>query len=108
MTYDDVQALALRLAGVEIGTSYGTPALKVRGKLLLRLKEDRETIALCAVLPDERDVLMATAPEAFFFTEHYRRYPVVLVRLAAVDPAWFEDVLRLSWQRLAPRKLAAR
>ena len=32
MTYDDVRAIALELPGVEEGTSYGTAALKVRGK----------------------------------------------------------------------------
>ena len=45
-TYDTVRKLALALPGVEEGTSYGTPALKVRGKLFVRLKEDGETIVL--------------------------------------------------------------
>jgi hypothetical protein len=43
MTYDDVEALALRLPGVEESISYGTAALKVRGRLFVRLKEDGET-----------------------------------------------------------------
>jgi hypothetical protein len=43
MNYDDVKALALNLPGVEEGTSYGTAALKVKGKLFVRLKEDGET-----------------------------------------------------------------
>jgi uncharacterized protein YPO0396 len=40
MTFDDVCAIALAWPGVERGTSYGTPALKVKGKLLTRLRED--------------------------------------------------------------------
>ncbi len=36
-TFDDVRALARKLPGVEDSTSYGTAALKVRGKLMVRL-----------------------------------------------------------------------
>lgn len=46
LTYDTVHETALALPNVEEGTSYGTPALKVRGKLFVRLKEDGETIVL--------------------------------------------------------------
>ena len=36
MTFDDVRKIALAWPEVEDGTSYGTPALKVRKKLLAR------------------------------------------------------------------------
>ncbi|MEA1673950.1 hypothetical protein [Nitrospirillum sp. BR 11163] len=39
-TFDDVRARALAWPGGENGTSYGTPALKVRGKFPTRLRED--------------------------------------------------------------------
>ena len=40
VTFKDVRKLALVLQNVEEGTSYGTPAFKVDGKLIARLKED--------------------------------------------------------------------
>jgi hypothetical protein len=40
VTFDDVRKIALAWPEVEDGTSYGTPALKVRKKLLVRLRED--------------------------------------------------------------------
>ena len=40
MTFDDVRKIALALDHVEESTSYGTPAFKVRGKLVARLRED--------------------------------------------------------------------
>jgi hypothetical protein len=36
MTFDDVRKISLAWPEVEDGTSYGTPALKVRKKLLVR------------------------------------------------------------------------
>ncbi len=49
MTFDDIRAIALKWPEVSDGTSYGTPALKVRGKLLTRLKEDGESPLSCSI-----------------------------------------------------------
>jgi hypothetical protein len=105
MVFADIQRLALALPGTENGTSYGTPAVKVRGKLLVRLKEDGETLVLCAVLSDERALLMEMAPSVFFVTDHYVGYPTMLVRLRAADERQMAGLLRQSWRRLAPARL---
>jgi hypothetical protein len=104
VTYDTVRTLALRLPGVEEGTSYGTPALKVQRKLLVRLKEDGETIMLRTDFI-ERDHLLRTAPETFFITDHYRDYPSVLVRLAHIQRAQLAELLEDAWRRVASKKL---
>lgn len=104
LTWAAVCEVGRRFPGVEEGTSYGTPALKVRGAFLLRLKEDGETLAMRTTFPD-RDHLMRTAPETFYITDHYRDYPAVLVRLATVDPAQFAELLEDAWRRAAPKRL---
>lgn len=48
MTFDDVRKMALAWPEVEDGSSYGTPALKVRKKMLARLKEDCDSGARSA------------------------------------------------------------
>lgn len=108
MDYTEVERLGLALPGTVTGTSYRTPALKIGGKLLARLKEDGTTLVLCAVLPDERDLLIEMAPDIYFTTDHYVGYPSVLVRLPQADPAQLADLLRRSWQRLATPKTRRR
>lgn len=106
MTFDDARRLALAFPGVEEGTSYGTPALRAKGKLLARLREDGETLAVkCGFV--ERDLRMKADPAVFFTTDHYLGYPTVLVRLAAVRPADLQDVLEEAWRRQAPKRLVA-
>jgi hypothetical protein len=107
VTFDTVRKLALALPGVEEGTSYRTPALKVRGKLFVRLKEDGETIVLKADF-ELRDLLMQTDPETFYITDHYRNYPYVLVRLASVDAGALPGLLEQAWRAAAPKALVAR
>jgi hypothetical protein len=105
MEYGEVERLALALPGTVTGTSYGTPALKVGGKLLARLKEDGTTLVLCAVLPDERDLLIGMAPAIYYVTDHYVGYPTMLIRLPVADRTQFAELLRRSWQRLTtPRR----
>lgn len=73
---------ASNLPGIEEGTSYGTPAVKVRGKLLARVK-DAATLVLMCPLPD-KELLLQAAPEIYFETAHYTGWPAVLVRMDAV------------------------
>jgi hypothetical protein len=104
--FDLVRKAALALPGVEDGTSYGTPALKVRGKLLVRLKEDGESFVLIVDF-DTRDVLMRAAPETFYITDHYRNYRAVLVRFATLDPERLPGLLEQAWIEVAPKRLVA-
>ena len=63
MTFDDVRTITLAWPEVEDGTSYGTPALKVRKKMLVRLKEDGDSLVIPGVPPDERDMLVQSQPK---------------------------------------------
>jgi hypothetical protein len=96
--------MAFAFPGVEEGTSYGTPALKVKGRLLVRLKEDGETLVVRVGI-DERDMLIEADPDAFFVTEHYRAYPSVLARLSKVRPATLRRLIGQAWRDMAPKRL---
>jgi hypothetical protein len=89
-------------AGVEESTSYGTPALKVRGKLLVRLREDGETLVLITTFVD-RDLLLRDKPRTFFIEEHYRNYPAILTRLTRVGPNQLRDMIEAAWSRVTKR-----
>ena len=106
VTFETVRDIALAYPGVEEGTSFGTPALRVRGKFMARLREDGETLVIKAS-EAEREFRMMVDPETFFITEHYRGYSAVLVRLARVGVEDLADLIEESWRWLAPRKLVA-
>ena len=103
MAFEDIRKLALTWPEVEDGSSYGTPALKVRKKLLVRLKEDGDSLVMPGVPQDERDMLVERAPKVFYFTDHYRDYPMVLIRLSKAKCATVEPLLRRHWRTLAPK-----
>lgn len=106
VTFPVVRRLALALPGVEEGLSYGTPAFRVSGKLIARLKEDGGSLVV-RIDYDEREALMAADPETFYITDHYRGYPAMLVRLSSVHPEDLRRLLEGAWRRNAPRRLVA-
>ena len=46
VNFETVRGLALQLPGAEDGLSYGAPAVKVNGKLIIRWREDLNAIVL--------------------------------------------------------------
>jgi hypothetical protein len=103
MTFDELRKLVLAWPEVEDGTSYGTPALKVRKKMLARLKEDGDSLVMPGVPFEEREMLVASQPKAFYFTDHYKDYPIVLIRLSKAKRGNVEPLLRRHWRTLASK-----
>src|ERR1700730_3870540 len=104
VTFEQVRLAAQAFPGVEDSTSYGTPALKVRGKLLAGVHQSGERFVLRADLLD-REILMQSDPNVFFITDHYRDYPWILVRFSAVDARALPDLIERAWRLVAPKTL---
>jgi len=103
VTYDVVRRLGLALPNVEEGTSYGTPALKVNGKLFVRLHQDLDKIVVKMPF-DRREEMMEADPQTYFITDHYREYPWILVSLARVRADALPDLLNIAYRTASPAK----
>lgn len=94
--FNAVRKIGLALPGVEASTAYGSPALKVRGKLLACVPTHRSaepgSLAI-RVGFDDRAELLAAAPDVYYVTDHYLNYSAVLVRLSAITPDVLRDLL---------------
>jgi hypothetical protein len=101
ITFATVADLAGQLPDVEQGTTYGSPALKVRGKMFTCLASHRsaEPDTLVVRLDfDRRDELIAADPETYYLKPHYVGYPCVLVRLRHVQRDALRDLLQMAWR----------
>lgn len=106
-TWEDVVAIGSRFPGVEVGKSWGTPALKVKAKFLCRMRTNPDALVLRVIHMGEREALLQGDPETFFITPHYDGYPAVLVRLDKVDPTELAELLEDAWRTQAPKRLIA-
>lgn len=96
---------ALALPEVTEGTSYGQPALKVRDKTFVSLKQAEQMVLQCPL--DRKEMLLEMAPEIYWQTDHFRGWPALLVRLEAISDAELSLRLAEAWRHRAPKRLAA-
>jgi hypothetical protein len=102
INFDTGRKIGLALPGVEESTAYGSPALKVHGKILAGVPARRSEVELdslgVSVDFNDRAELLAADPDVYYVTDHYVPYNVVLVRLSRVNSDMLRDLLGMAYK----------
>ncbi|HET8895441.1 MAG TPA: MmcQ/YjbR family DNA-binding protein [Gaiellaceae bacterium] len=105
MTWKDVVKIARELPEIEETTSYGRPALKVRGKFVAAMRTNPDALVVRCDL-EEKPFLLEARPDILFETPHYHGWGYMLVKPeASLDDV--REFLTDSWLLAAPKKLAS-
>ena len=98
--FETVRTIGLTLPDVEATTRYdGSSVLKAGGAFMAGLATHRSSepgTLVVRVDLEERVGFLEDAPEIYYVTDHYRNYPVVLVRLSRIDRNALRDLLAAS------------
>ena len=98
--FDLVKSVGLRLPDVEASIRYdGTEVLKAGGSFIAGIATDESAEADTLVVRceyEDRVLLLEDAPETYYVTGFYEKYPLVLVRLSHVDEDALRDLLSVS------------
>lgn len=105
MTWDEFVKIACELPEVVEESSYGRPALKVRGKFMAghNIKEKAFVLRLDSV--ETQAFLIEMAPAIYFITPHYKDYPAVLARPGKLGKKEARGRLEQAWRIQAPKTL---
>jgi hypothetical protein len=104
--FKKVRKAAAGLPDVEETTSWGAPALKVRGKMFVcqAINKAAEPNSLVVRMDiAQRDALVDEDPGVYYLKDHYVDYPCVLVRLSRVHPDALRDLVRTAYQFVSAR-----
>src|SRR6266851_6491460 len=104
INFDTVRKIGLALPGVEESTAYGSPALKVHGKLLACVPAHRSAEPGSLVIRvdfEDRAELLVADPDVYYVTDHYVGYNAVLVRLSRVNRDVLRDLLGMAYKFVA-------
>jgi hypothetical protein len=104
VSVDEIRKIALSFPGVTEGRSYGTTGFHVGAHLIARMKEEGDVLVV-RVQEGHRDILVSIDSTTYFFTEHYRDYPMVLVRLNRIGLEALTDLIEQAWKCVAPKKV---
>lgn len=102
LPFTRVRRMGLTLPGVEAGVRYdGSPVLRLGGCFLAGLAShpsvEPGTLVVRASF-DERQGYLDDAPDTYYLTDYYRPHPVVLARLARLDPEALRGLIAASWR----------
>jgi hypothetical protein len=103
--WEDVVAIGTRYPEVAEGSSYGTPALKVKDKFMCRMRTGPDALVVRVVDVGDQQALLQGNPDVYFTTPHYDGYPYVLVRLEAVDLEELAELIEDAWRIQAPKRV---
>jgi hypothetical protein len=109
-----VRAAGAALADVEEVTSWGAPALKVRGKMFVCMATNKAAEPNTLVVRmdfAQRDALIDDDPETYYLKDHYVSYACVLVRLSRVNRDALRDLVQTAYRFVSaatPRRRALR
>jgi hypothetical protein len=109
LAFDVVREMALSLTDVAEATSYGAPALKIRGNLLACVPVNKSAEPNSAVFSIDmplRATLLRSKPEIYYITDHYAAYPTVLVRLSSIGRKELRELLGMAWSFVSAKKPA--
>ena len=109
--FEPIRKIGLTLPEVELGTAYGAPALKVRGKMFACMTTHKSSepgsLAILMSFAD-RDELIANDPDVYYLTPHYEPYPCVVVRLSRVPKDALKDLLWMALRFVSAKQRKAR
>lgn len=99
LTFDTVREVGLTLPNTEAATAWGSPCLKVNGRMFafiaINKSAEPNSLGISCDFAD-RHTLIAEQPDIYYTASHYETYPCVLVRLARVKRDALEDLLRMA------------
>jgi hypothetical protein len=112
LDFEAVRKVGLALPDVLDGTAYGSPALKLDGRIIACIPTSKSAEANSIVVHidlEQRAELLRQDPDVYYVTDHYAPYPTVLVRLSKISRADLEGLLRDACRHVASlTKKAAR
>ena len=102
LSFDDVREIALSMPEVEEVTAYGMPGFKAgKTRFAVQPYPRPDVVPNSIGVPisfDERARVLASRPDVYYVTDHFLKYPGVLVRLASVDRKELREILSAAWQ----------
>lgn len=106
-SWEEACAYALSLPDVELAPWWGAPCPKVNGKGFMSPGREPGSFALCVTHP-EKEIVFETDPDTFWQTDHYRNYPMLLVRYGDAARERIElYIQRAWWDRARPAQRKA-
>ena len=83
---------------------FNQPSVFVHDRFLAKVHHKEDAVTLQVGSMEMRDMMLEAEPKLFYITDHYRKFPFVLIRLSALTKTVLKEILAGRAAQLAQMK----
>jgi hypothetical protein len=89
----EAHKIMLGIAGTDERLWFNEPSVFIHDRFLSKVHRKEEAVTLQVGSMEMRDMMLEAEPRLFYITDHYRKFPFVLIRLKALTAKTLKDIL---------------
>jgi hypothetical protein len=89
----EARKIMLAIPGTNERLWFNQPSVFIHDRFLSKTHHKEDAVTLQVASMEMRDMMLEAEPKLFYITDHYRKFPFVLVRLSALTKAILKDML---------------
>ncbi len=93
LTKAEARKVMLSIPGTDERPWFHEPSVFIHDRFLAKTHKKEEAVVLQVGSMEMRDMMLEAEPRLFYITDHYRKFPFVLVRLSALSRTVLKEML---------------
>jgi hypothetical protein len=93
LTKAEARKVMLAIPGTDERPWFHQPSVFIHDRFLAKTHHKEDAVTLQVGSMEMRDMMLEAEPKLFYITDHYRKFPFVLVRLSALTRTVLKDML---------------
>jgi hypothetical protein len=89
----EAHKIMLAIAGTDERLWFNEPSVFIHDRFLSKVHRKEEAVTLQVGSMEMRDMMLEAEPKLFYITDHYRKFPFVLIRLKALTAKTLKEIL---------------
>ena len=89
----EARKVMLSIPGTDERLWFNQPSVFIHDRFLAKTHHKENAVTLQVGSMEMRDMMLEAEPELFYITDHYRKFPFVLVRLSALTKTVLKEML---------------
>ena len=89
----EARKVMLSIQGTDERLWFNQPSVFIHDRFLAKTHHKESAVTLQVGSMEMRDMMLEAEPELFYITDHYRKFPFVLVRLSALTKTVLKEML---------------
>ena len=93
LTKAEARKIMLAIPGTDERLWFNQPSIFLHDRFLAKTHHKEDAVTLQVGSMEMRDMMLEAEPELFYITDHYRKFPFLLVRLSALTRTVLKQML---------------